>query len=114
LVPYGKIWRTGANEASEITFYQDTEFGGQQVPAGTYVICTIPGKDKWTIILNKNLNVWGAFQYSQSADLLRFDVKPTTAAEVLEPFSIAFDQGPNKAMVLGWDTTRVRIPLKFK
>jgi len=113
LVPYGKVWRTGANEATEVTFYQNTKFGDKKIPKGTYVLHTIPGKKEWTIILNKNLNVWGAFQYDQTADLVRFKVKPTQAEESLEAFSIAFDNGENKAMVLGWDKTRVRIPLKF-
>jgi len=113
LVPNGKIWRTGANEATEITFYQDTKLGGKKIPKGTYVLHTIPGEEEWTVILNKNLNVWGAFQYDPKADLVRFKVKPSQAEESLEAFSIAFDNGENKAMVLGWDKTRVRIPLKF-
>lgn len=113
LVPYGQVWRTGANEATEITFYKDTNFGGNKVKAGTYVLHSIPGETEWTIILNKNLNVWGAYSYDQTADVLRFTVKPTTDIEELEAFSIAFDNGANKAMVLGWDKTRVSIPLKF-
>jgi len=113
LVPYGKIWRTGANEATEVTFYQNTKFGGKEIPKGTYVLHTIPGEKEWTVILNKNLNVWGAFQYDPAADLVRFKVKSTQAEDSLEAFSIAFDNGENKAMVLGWDKTRVRIPLKF-
>jgi DUF2911 family protein len=113
LVPYNKIWRTGANEATEVTFYKDATFGGKKVPAGTYVLHTIPGEKEWTVILNKNLNVWGAYQYKQEADLVRFKVKPSKADEALEAFSIAFDNGENKAMVLGWDKTRVVIPLKF-
>lgn len=113
LVPYDKIWRTGANEATEVTFYKEAEFGGKKVPVGTYVMYSIPGENEWTVILNKNLNVWGAYQYKQETDLLRFKVKSTQAEESLEAFSIAFDNGENKAMVLGWGKTRVAIPLKF-
>ncbi len=113
LVPYGKVWRTGANEATEVTFYKATTFGGKKIPAGTYVLHSIPGEKEWTIILNKNLNVWGAYEYKPEADLVRFTVKPSLGDESLEAFSIAFDNGDNKAMVLGWDKTRVRIPLKF-
>ena len=113
LVPYDKIWRTGANEATEITFYKDAKFGGKKIPAGTYVLHTIPGEKEWTIILNKNLNVWGAYAYDQAADLVRFKVKPSTAEASLEAFSIAFDKSKNMAMVLGWDKTRVVISLKF-
>lgn len=113
LVPNGKIWRTGANEATEVTFYKNATFGGKKIPAGTYVLHTIPGEKEWTVILNKNLNVWGAYQYKPEADLVRFTVKPTHADDSIEAFSIAFDNGENKAMVLAWDKTRVRIPLKF-
>ena len=113
LVPYDKIWRTGANEATEVTFYKAAKFGGKKVPAGTYVLHTIPGEKEWTVILNKNLNVWGAYAYKPEADLVRLTVKPSSSEDSLEAFSIAFDNGENKAMVLGWDKTRVRIPLKF-
>jgi len=70
LVPYGKVWRTGANEATEVTFYKNTTFGGKKIPAGTYVLQTIPTENDWTIILNKNLNVWGAFSYDKCIALL--------------------------------------------
>jgi hypothetical protein len=113
LVPYDKIWRTGANEATEVTFYKDATFGGKKVPAGTYVLHTIPGEKEWTVILNKNLNVWGAYQYKPEADLVRFKVKSSKVDNSLEAFSIAFDNSEHKAMVLGWDKTRVVIPLKF-
>ena len=113
LVPNDKVWRTGANEATEITFYKDVTFGGEKIKAGTYVLHTIPNEKEWTIILNKNLNVWGSYEYIESADLVRLKVKPSTAEESLEAFSIAFDTGENMAMVLGWGKTRVEISLKF-
>lgn len=59
IIPYDKVWRTGANEATEITFYKDVVFGGQAVKAGTYSLFTIPGKKEWTFILNKDLDIWG-------------------------------------------------------
>lgn len=113
LVPFGQIWRTGANEATEITFYKDTNFGGKAVNAGTYALFTIPGETEWTIILNKNLDAWGAYTYDKTANILEFSVKPTLSEEELDAFSIAFDNGEAKAMVLGWDKTRVSIPIKF-
>ena len=113
LVPYSKIWRTGANEATEITFYKNTTFGDKKINAGTYVLHTIPGKKTWTIILNKNLNVWGNYQYVEADDVIRFKVKSSSSDDSLEAFTITFDNSENKAMVLGWDTTRVVIPLKF-
>ncbi len=114
LAPAGKVWRTGANEATEITFYQDAVVGGTPVKAGTYSMFTIPGADSWTIILNNNLNQWGAFTYDKAADLARIQAKATEASQSLEPFSIAFkESGDMVDMVLGWGTTRVTVPIKF-
>ncbi|MCF6347730.1 MAG: DUF2911 domain-containing protein [Flavobacteriaceae bacterium] len=114
-VPFNKVWRTGANEATEITFFQDVIFGNQLVKVGTYVLVTIPGEKEWEVILNKNLDVWGAFQYDPKADIVKIKV-PVNKAERLEVFSIAFKRIIHNEiqMVLGWDSTRVKIPLKIK
>ncbi|MBT8385295.1 MAG: DUF2911 domain-containing protein [Bacteroidia bacterium] len=110
-VAYGQLWRTGANEATEVKFYQDIMFGEVQVPAGTYVLYTIPGEKEWEIILSANLDVLGAFQYDPVFDVARITV-PSNKAEELESFSIAFkEKKENIQMVLGWDTTRVKIPI---
>lgn len=115
LAPYGEVWRTGANEATEIKFYKETGFGDQTVAAGTYSLFSIPGKDEWTIILSKDLDVWGAYSYNQSNDVVRIKVTPTTSKESLEAFSITFAPGETGAkMVLGWDTVRVPIPLSYQ
>ena len=114
LVSYGKLWRTGANEATEVKFYQDILFGDVKVPAGTYVLLTIPGEKEWEIILSSNLDVWGAFQYNPLFDIAKITV-PSVKAETLEVFSIAFKEKKNNIqMVLGWDSTRVKIPISFK
>src|SRR5205085_4953821 len=76
LVPYDKVWRTGANEATTIAFSEDVKINGQALPAGTYSLHTIPGKDMWTIIFNKQAEQWGSFKYDQSKDALRVQVKP--------------------------------------
>jgi hypothetical protein len=114
-VPFNKVWRTGANEATEVTFFQDIMFGNQIVKAGTYVLLTIPGEKEWEVILNKNLDVWGAFQYDPKADIATIKV-PVSKAERLQVFSIAFKRIIHNEiqMVLGWDFTRVKIPLKIK
>ncbi len=114
-VPFNKVWRTGANEATEVTFFQDIIFGDKIVKAGTYVLVTIPGEKEWEVILNKNLDVWGAFQYDPKADIAKIKV-PVSKAERLEVFSIAFKRIIHNEiqMVLGWDSTRVKIPLKIK
>ncbi|GGW27834.1 DUF2911 domain-containing protein [Arenibacter certesii] len=114
LAPAGKVWRTGANEASEITFYKDASIGGKAVAAGTYSLFTIPGANEWTIILNKNLNQWGAYSYQESADVLRVPAKVSSGSESLDAFSVAYkdmDKGTN--LVLGWGNTRVTLPIVF-
>jgi Protein of unknown function (DUF2911) len=76
LVPYDKVWRTGANEATTISFSDDVTINGQALPKGTYSLHTIPGKDQWTIIFNKVSNQWGSFTYDQAQDALRVTAKP--------------------------------------
>ena len=76
LVPYDEVWRTGANEATTITFSDDVTIDGNKLPAGTYGLFTIPGKDEWTVIFNKGAKQWGAYEYKQADDALRIKVKP--------------------------------------
>jgi hypothetical protein len=110
LTPNGKVWRTGANEATEITFFKDVNFGGKPVKAGTYVLATIPGEKEWTIILNSALDAWGTYSYDESKDVARVTVPVSSDKESLEAFSIAFDDGGT--MYMGWDTLRVAVPIK--
>jgi len=107
LAPAGKVWRTGANEAVEITFYNDTNFGGKTVKAGTYSLFTIPGASEWEIILNSNMNQWGAYSYDKAGDVARVNGKVTKGKDSLEEFSITFTETD---MVIGWGTTRVSVP----
>jgi len=112
LCPEGKVWRTGANEAAEITFYKDVNFGGKDIAAGTYALFTIPGAKEWTVILNRNLNQWGAYTYDESADVARVSVPATMDGESLEAFSIAFKEVADGVhMVMGWDKTRIAVPI---
>lgn len=113
LVPYDEIWRTGANEATELRLYNDMMIGGQNVPAGTYTLYTIPSKTQWTIILNKARNQWGTDNYDPKKDLLRINAPARKAAAPIEDFSIAFqpiDNGTN--LLMGWENTFVEVPLK--
>jgi hypothetical protein len=112
LVPYGEVWRTGANEATEITFSQDVTFGGQAVDAGTYAVFTIPGADEWTVILNRTLGQWGAYAYDADADLVRIQVPATSQASRHEAFTMRFDEADHGAdLVMLWDRTRVAVPI---
>ncbi len=114
LAPAGKVWRTGANEAAEVTFYKDATFGGKSVKAGTYSLFTIPGENEWTVILNNNLNQWGAYSYDSAADVTRVTGKASTDAESLEAFSIAYKDVEGGAhVIMGWGTTRVAVPVSF-
>ena len=110
LTPHGKVWRTGANEATSITFYKDVTFGSTPVKAGTYSLFTIPGEKEWTIIINSNTDTWGSYSYDESKDVARIMAPVTSDKEALEAFSIAFDD--NGTMYLGWDTLRVAVPIK--
>jgi len=111
VVPYGEVWRTGANEATEVTFYRDMLFGEKRVKAGRYVMHTIPGKKEWTIILNSNTDTWGAFFYNPDKDVVRINV-PASKDEPIDIFSIGFAKSiKDSYMVLAWDRTRVNIPL---
>lgn len=115
LVPFGKVWRTGANEATELTTTADIMLAGNKVPAGTYTIFTIPDKDKWTIILNKELGQWGAYRYDEGKDLLRFTVPTKQLKNMYEPFTIEFEQNANDVLLkMMWERTGVEIPLTFK
>ncbi|MEJ7914407.1 MAG: DUF2911 domain-containing protein [Chitinophagaceae bacterium] len=114
-VPYQKVWRTGANEASEIKFYQDVEVAGKQVKAGTYSLFTIPGEKEWTIILNSDLDFWGAYQYQERNDVIRVTAPATKADNMVENFAIQFEkkEANSGVMKLGWDNTVVEVPFKF-
>ena len=114
LVPYGEIWRTGANKATEISISDDVKIGGKDVPAGAYSLFTIPGENEWTIILNKNTELWGAGNYKQEDDAARFTVKPTKLSEPVESFTIDFGHfsGSDAHLMLMWENTKVSIPIK--
>ncbi len=116
LVPYGQVWRTGANEATELTVTRDVKINSLDLKAGTYSLFTIPEKSSWTIILNKDLGLWGAYNYNAKMDVLRFDVPVTPVTEfVYEAFSILLDPKNNRAdLVLAWDRTKVIIPIQFQ
>jgi hypothetical protein len=115
LVPYGKVWRTGANEATEIKFYQDVAFGGKTVKAGSYSLFSIPSEKDWTLILSSDLDYWGAFSYNEKNDVLRI---PATSSQIdtpIENFSIQFERKDEKqgVMKLAWDKTLVQVPFTY-
>ena len=112
LVPYGQVWRTGANEATKFTTSDDIMVNGQKLAVGAYALATIPGADEWTVIFNTQSDLWGAYEYDEKKDALRVKVKPQSGAQQ-EWFQITFDEvTPSSAtMVLAWE--KVAIPLKI-
>lgn len=111
LIPEGKVWRAGANEAAEITFYKDVKLGDKKIKAGAYTLFLLPGKDACTIILSKDLNVWGSYTYKESNDVARLSVPVTEGTDSLEAFSMVFTKA-DKGVILniGWDKIRIAIP----
>ena len=114
LVPFGQVWRTGANEATELTITRDILLNSILLKAGTYSIFTIPQKDSWTVIINGELGLWGSYNYNQKLDVLRFDVPVKVSDKLYEAFTIAIDQRNESAdLSFAWDVTRISIPIKF-
>ncbi|MDP3467211.1 MAG: DUF2911 domain-containing protein [Daejeonella sp.] len=111
LAPYGEVWRTGANDATVITFTDAVSLEGNAVAPGEYALFTIPGKDEWTIILNKETKQWGSYSYKQSEDVLRFRVKTAKLKEKAETFTIAFSDvmSSTARLDLLWDKIRVSV-----
>lgn len=111
--PFGKIWRAGANESTEIKFYQDVTFAGKQVKTGTYTLYAIPNQEKWTIILNSKLDTWGAYGYDESKDVARVEVDVEKPAQEIEAFSIAFTGSEKDGkMYLAWENYQVAVSIK--
>jgi len=114
ILPFGQVWRTGANQATKISFSTPVKLEGNEIPAGNYSLFTIPGVDDWTIIINKNTNQWGAFQYHTNEDLVRFKVMSVPLRDTsIETFAIEFNRIHDESALLElvWDKTVVPIHL---
>ncbi|HET9825587.1 MAG TPA: DUF2911 domain-containing protein [Chitinophagaceae bacterium] len=113
LVPYGKVWRTGANNATTITFADDVTIGTTKIPAGKYGLLTIPGKDSWTIIVSKQTDVTNPADYKQESDVARASVKPMTLRDKIETFTIQFaNVKPSTCdLQMMWENTAVSLPI---
>lgn len=115
LVEYGKVWRLGANEATEIELYRDVKIRDKKLGKGRYTLYAIPTETQWTIIFNKDTDTWGAFKYDEKKDVLRVDVPVTKSATVTDPFSLSFARSANGAdLLVAWDNVMATLPLTFK
>jgi hypothetical protein len=114
LVPYGKVWRTGANQATTITFGEEVTVGDKKVPAGKYGLLTIPDQNEWTVIITKQLDVTSPANYKQDQDVARVKLKPETLPFAIESFMMVFDNIKPASMdlVILWDNTAVQVPIK--
>jgi|TARA_B110000240_G_scaffold191008_1_gene232968 hypothetical protein len=110
LAPADKVWRTGANEAAEITFYKDVVFGGKEVKAGSYSLFTIPALEgDWTVILSTAKNVWGHYTYKQEEDVVRVPGTVAKSETNIEAFSMIFDE--DMTLKMGWADTVVSVSI---
>ncbi len=114
LVPYGKVWRTGANNATTITFGEDVTIGDKKVPAGKYGLLTIPGAESWTVIISKQTDVTSPAAYKQDQDLVRVNATPVTLPFSIESFNIGIDAISSNSCTIGliWDNVYVPVPVK--
>jgi hypothetical protein len=115
LVPYGQVWRTGANEATTFVTDADLIVGGKPVPAGNYTIFTVPGAEKWTLIINKKTGEWGIPYKYESDELARVDMKVSKLSAPAENFTISYKKlGPGCIMMLDWENTRAAVEIGAK
>lgn len=115
LVPFGEVWRTGANEATTFVPSADVAVGGKAVPAGNYTIFTVPSADKWTLIINKKTGEWGIPYKYESDELARVDMKVSKLPSPVENFTISYDKSDGKCtMRIDWETTRASVDISPK
>lgn len=116
LVEYNKVWRLGANEATEIEFFQPVTIANKTIPKGRYTLYAIPTEKSWTMILNKDTDIWGAYKYDAKKDVLRTDipVQTTDTSAVVESFTVMFEKTPGGANLnMMWDKTTASLPIRF-
>jgi len=115
LVPYGKVWRTGANEATTFVNSSDVVVGGKTVPAGSYTLFTVPNADKWTLIINKKTGEWGIPYKYESDELARVDMKTSKLPSPVENFTISYEKSGNGCtMNIDWENTRASVDITPK
>jgi Protein of unknown function (DUF2911) len=114
LLEYGKVWRMGANEATEIEFYQNVKFNNTKIKKGRYTMYCIPYADKWTIIINKETDTWGSFKYDSKKDIAKMDIPVQKQTEITEAFAMAFEKSATGiTLVIAWDDVKVSVPISL-
>jgi hypothetical protein len=114
LLEYGKVWRLGANEATEIEFFRDVRINDIKVKKGRYTMYGIPNVTAWTIIINKETDTWGSFRYDEKNDLLRMDVPVIKQEAITEEFVMDFEKTESGAnLIIAWDNVKLNVPIVF-
>jgi hypothetical protein len=114
LFEYGSVWRLGANEATEIEFFRDARIADKTVKKGRYTLYAIPNPDRWTLIINRETDTWGAFRYDPSKDVGRFTAKPEKNPDPVEAFTVCFDgNGKLANLHILWDDFHLTLPIRF-
>lgn len=114
LVEYGKVWRLGANEATEIEFFKTVHVNDKKIKKGRYTLYCIPLPEKWTLIINKETDTWGSFKYDENKDVVRMDVPTQKQGDVLDAFVMAFEKSATGAnLIIAWDDVKVSLPIIF-
>ncbi len=115
MIPFGAVWRTGANPSTKVTFSTPVKLNGTEIPAGSYALYTIPGESEWTIIIYKDSSLWGAYGYDQKNDLARIKTTPVKLSESVETFTIEINDIRNESATLNlsWEKTRVPVKMEF-
>ena len=115
LVEYGKVWRLGANEATEIEFFRSVKIGDKKVEKGRYTLYAIPSEETWTIILNKDNDTWGAFKYDEQKDVLRTTVPVQKLNEGVEALAMTFEKSDSGCnLIIAWDNIKASLPISLK
>jgi hypothetical protein len=114
LLEFGKVWRMGANEATEIEFYQNVKINNVKIKKGRYTMYSIPYADKWTIIVNKETDTWGSFKYDTKKDVVRIDVPVEKQSEITEAFAMVFEKfATGSNLIIAWDDVKISLPIVF-
>lgn len=112
LVEYGTVWRLGANEATEIEFYKDVKIGGKKIPKGRYTLYALVNENTWTMIINKDTDIWGAFKYDSKKDIVRTDVPVQKTDETVESMSMWFEKTTSGiSLVIAWEQVKISLPI---
>ncbi len=114
IVEYGKVWRLGANEATEVEFYKPVKINGKKIAKGRYTLYAIPNENSWTLILNKETDTWGQFKYDAKKDVLRMNVPVEKTSATAESLGMYFGKTlAGFELVIGWDNIKVAMPISL-